>query len=453
MRFQESLDCVAAFSSEGSFERLRKHLPLEWIEAALKATGTATIRRRRLPAEQVIWLVLGMALFRKFSIVYVVSQLQIALPSVRGAVAASSIPDARARLGYEPLEYLFSRTAEEWAHASADRDRWRGLALYGVDGTTIRVPDSPENRSTFGNTKTGRGNGESGYPMVRMVALMALRSHLLADARFDGCAVASEIALAKSVWEHLPNQALAIIDRGFFSADIFSGITEAGRQRHWLTRVKKSTVWTEIEKCGPSDALVELNVSGEARRKNPNLPKTFRARAIAYQRPGFPPSTLLTSLLDAKRYPARELIALYHERWELELGYDEIKTHLLDREEAIRSKSPDGIRQEIWGILLTYNLVRLEMERVADAAKVSPLRISFINAMRSIQCAWIVASSLDAPGRTGERLKHLRDDLKQMILPARRPERQFPRAVKIKMSNYPRKRPPTPAKQKPGGTR
>jgi len=85
-----------------------------------------------------------------------------------------------------------------------------------------------------------------------------------------------------------------------------------------------------------------MNVSSEARRKDPTLPQTWRARAIRYQMPGFPPSVLLTSLLDAKRYPAREIVALYHERWELELGYDEMKTHMLNREEAIRSRTPKG---------------------------------------------------------------------------------------------------------------
>src|SRR5439155_16021838 len=109
---------------------------------------------------------------------------------------------------------------------------------------------------------------------------------------------------------------------------------------------------------------------------------------------GNPPSVLYTSLLDADRYPADELIALYHERWEIELGYDEVKTHMLLREEAIRSKKPELVHQEIWGILLAYNLIRLEMERVAEAADVDATRVSVVHAMRTIQFAWRIVSTL-----------------------------------------------------------
>jgi hypothetical protein len=93
-----------------------------------------------------------------------------------------------------------------------------------------------------------------------------------------------------------------------------------------------------------------MNVSSEARRKDPSLPKVWSARAITYQRKGFRAQTLLTSLVDVDAFPAEEIATLYHERWELELGYDEIKTEMLDREEAIRSKTPAGVTQELWGV-------------------------------------------------------------------------------------------------------
>jgi hypothetical protein len=160
---------------------------------------------------------------------------------------------------------------------------------------------------------------------------------------------------------------------------------------------------------------------------------------VRYQRPGFQPQTLLTSLTDAKAFPAREIAALYHERWEIELGYDEIKTEMLDREESIRSKTPDGVRQEIWGIALAYNLIRLEMERVADQAKVPPSRISFVNAMRLICDEWLWCA-IASPGAIPKHLHNLRAALTSLVLPPRRSHRTYPRAVKIKMSNYPRKR-------------
>ena len=175
----------AAQVDRGVFARFQASIDPKWVMEALAATGTATVRRRRFPAEQVVWLVLGMALFRDIAIVDVVKYLVLALPgSGTRALAGSAVAQARARLGASPLRWLFEKCAEAWAKASADRLRWRGLAVYGVDGTTVRVPDSPENRAKFGSQDAGGGRGISGYPLVRVVTLMALRSHLLLAVRF-----------------------------------------------------------------------------------------------------------------------------------------------------------------------------------------------------------------------------------------------------------------------------
>lgn len=441
MRFSESLDCVASFPAERQFGRLQSHVPEEWFADALEATGTATIRRRRLPAEQVVWLVLAMALFRNLSIEELVERLNIALPARDGgSIAKSAIPVARARLGAEPIEYLFKRSGEKWGHASAARDRWRGLALLGVDGTTVRVPDSSENRATFGDQATRNGE-TSGYPLVRIVALMALRSHLLVSAAICGFSEHGELGAAAELWSEVPDSSLTVIDRGYSYFEIFHSISSGGEQRHWLTRVRKNQGFRKKKRLRRGDYLVEIEVGEHALRRNPSLPQTISARLITYRRPGFKPKRLLTSLTDSKRYPADEIIGLYHERWEIELGYAELKTRLLAREEAIRSKSPAGVRQELWGLLLTYNLIRLEIEAAADEAKVTPLRISFVHAMHTIQTDWLIAAYLVAPGRAGEHLRKLRFNVKSLILPPRRPERSFPRTVKLKMSNYDRKRP------------
>ncbi len=414
----------------------------EWIDEALQATGTATIRRRRLPAEQVIWLVIGMCLFRDLSMRELVATLDLALPGSRGIrVAPSSIVQARQRLGDEPLRWLFERMASAWGHASARAHAWRGLAVYGADGTTVRVPDSAENRAHFGGQDT-RWDSTSGYPLVRLVTLMALRSHILAGARFGAYAL-SEGALADELWPLLPDHSLAIVDRGFFSARILLGIERGGIQRHWLTRAKSTLASTRIERFAVGDELIELNVSKEARQKDPSMPATWRMRAIRYQRRGFPPQTLLTSLLDPKRYPAAEIVALYHERWEIELGYNEVKRVMLAREESTRSKSPRGVAQELWGLGIAYNLVRYEAERVAADAGVPPTRISFVAALNFIESA-LRTWGAESAGRLPERLQRLREDLAHFVLPERR-ERSYPRAVKIKMSNYARKRPAKPS--------
>src|SRR4030095_7442578 len=165
-------------------------------------------------------------------------------------------------------------------------------------------------------------------------------------------------------------------------------LTSKGAERHWITRAKSTTEFRLIRHLGKGDQLVEFEVSREARRKDPSLPTHFDARAIRYQRKGFQPQLLLTSLVDEARFPADEIRVLYHERWELELGFGDLKTDMLERLETIRSKSPSAVAQEMWGLLLAYNLVRLEIERVAAELDVSPLRISFVAALREVVEQW-----------------------------------------------------------------
>ncbi len=374
------------YAEPESFARLLSSIDAAWIEEALEATGVATIRKRRLPAEQVVWLVLGMALYRDWSISRVVSHLHLALPGESGRGVVPSAPvQARARLGDEAMRWLFERCAQTWAHQSADRHRYRGLALYGVDGTTVRTLDSGENRAHFGG-QSGGDRGASGYPQARIVTLMALRSHLLAAARFES-----------------------------------------------------TTRWRTVKRLGKGDELVELEFSDRSRGRVSEIPERWLVRAVRYERKGFKPQTLLTSLTDPKRFLARELVALYHERWELELGFDEVKTELLEREEALRSKTPSGVAQELWSLGLLYNLVRLEMEQMAAEAGVPPTRISFIAALQFIKSCWIICAAM-APARIPRKLRKLRADLSQFILPPRRSQRLYPRAVKIKMSPYPKKR-------------
>jgi hypothetical protein len=436
MRLEQSLAAVAAFAKPEQFLDIRRNVDQEWIEQALQATGTATLRRRRLPAEQVVWLVIGMALYRNRSIHDIVSKLDLVLPGETTTVVPSTVADARARLGAEPMEWLFTRCAHEWAHASARRHEWRGLAIYGVDGSTLRVPDSEENRREFGGADGHRG--ESGYPLVRMAGLMALRSHLLAALSFgeygDG-----EHTYAGALWASVPDNSLTLVDRNFLAASVLIPLHRDGINRHWLVPGKSNTRWRCIKRLGKDEELVELKTSSAAMAKDPTLPATYHARAIRYQRKGFRPRTLLTSLLDAEAYTAEEIVRLYHERWEIELGYDEIKTKMLDREESIRSRKPAGVRQEIWGIALAYNLIRLEMERIAEEAKVPPSRISFVASMRLICDEWLWCAIASA-GAIPKHLRNLRASIAHFILPPRRSERRYPRAVKMKMSNYPRKR-------------
>lgn len=443
--FSEALEFSADFAAR-SYPNLIKHFEPTWVEEALMSTGTATMRRRRIPAEQAVWLVLGMAVMRDKPITTVAKQLEIALPARDGTrtVASSALTQARARLGADPMEWLFLRSAEEWAHRSADADRWRGLALFGVDGTTLRVADSVENREHFGGHDSGRHEGGrdermSGYPSMRVVVVMALRSHLLAAAAFGPYGV-DERVYAASLWNTLPDHSLVLVDRNYLNAGVLVPLTKTGVERHWITRGKTTTSFRTIRRLGPGDELVEFEVSHEARRKDPSLPTHFDARVVRYQRKGFQPQLLITSLVDDVRYPAAEIRTLYHERWEVELGFDEVKTHMLDRLETIRSKSPTAVAQEMWGALIAYNLIRLEMQRIARELGVHPLRISFVAALRECVIQWQFAASA-SPGTLPQSFASITDRMRHYVLPPRRPQRVFPRAVKLKMSNYSRKVP------------
>jgi hypothetical protein len=422
----------------GTFARFQASIDPSWVLEALNATGTATLRRRRFPAEQVIWLVLGMALFRDLPIVEVVKELALVLPgSGAGRIAASAVMQARARLGESPLRWLFEKCAQAWATVSADQHRWRGLRLLGVDGTTVRVPDSPENRTAFG---AGNGRALGSYPMVRIVTLMVLRTHLLLAARF-GPFKSSERGHARDLWSSVPDDSLVVVDRNFLYARDLWPLQASGTNRHWLSRARKNNKWRVTKRLGPGDALAEVLVNRGSRRQDPALPERWPMRAVRYHRRGFREQTLLTSLRDPTKYPAAEIVALYHERWEIELGFDEVKTEMLEREEAIRSKSPPGVAQELWGLALAYNLVRLEMARAAVIAGVPATRMSFARCLGAIRIHLLRFASI-SPAKLAHAVEALHRELAESyVLPPRRPERLYPRAVKIKMSGYPRKRP------------
>jgi transposase IS4-like protein/DDE family transposase len=439
----EAIDALGGSERPASFDQFSAALDPQWIADALAATGTASVRRRKLPAEHVVWLVIGMGLFRDRSIAQVVHHLDLVVSTAGGErrrITNGAIVQARDQLGAAPLAALFAQTAQAWAPPAAAADRWRGLAVYGLDGTTLRVADTPENVAHFGRPPSRHGEG-AGYPQLRLVTLLTLRARLLAATAF-GPYRTSEVALAQEVWGALPEHAVVILDRGFCGYALFHALATPDRDRHWLVRARSGpTALTQavVERLGSGDALVELRPSRATWAKHPDLPPTLRVRAVRVQRRGFRPYWVFTSLLNQATHPAAEIAALYHERWELELAFDELKTHTCERVEALRSKAPIRVEQEVWGLLLAYNLVRLVMSRAAPRARVPPGRLSYRYALLAVRAFWHAAWDT-SPGTLPRRLERLLDELTGFVLPERR-ARRYPRAVKIKMSNYPRNRP------------
>ena len=451
MNFASALEFLVDSGIPLALQQFGSLLDARWIHKALEETGTASVRRRKLPAHVVVWAIIAMALFRDCAIRTVVAHLGLALPSGKKAkspgdksVASSSVSESRERLGEGPMRIIFQRSAEAWSAPAADGDRWRGRSLWGLDGSTLRVEDSEANEAAF--TRPGTGRAASGYPQVRLVALMAVRSHMLRSAAFGPCKgkKTGEQELARQMWGDVPDDAVVLMDRNFINYAVLYQLTHddqgVRRARDWVTRSKSNLKWKTLKKLGPGDELIELTFSSAARKKNPSLPKTMQARAICYQIKGFRPEILLTSLLDSAEYPANEIIPLYHERWETELGYDELKTDLLERKEALRSRTPTGVRQGIWGLLLAYNLVRRKMTDVADHVGLPPTRISFKNSLHVIRGFCYAHAMSPSPGTLPKALQDLEHMLSVLVLPERRPERHYERHVKIKMSGYKRNR-------------
>ena len=415
-----------------SFDGLKSQLPLDWIHSCLSNNGIATVRERKLPVDQVVWLVIGMALYRDRSIPEIVDRLDLVLPGADGrkrTVAEGAITPARDKVGAEPLRDLFQATSNHWALESAQRHAWRGLKVLGIDGTMLRVPDSTENRETF------ELQGGSSYPMIRLAALMALRSRLIVDCSFAGCRT-SEPMLAKKLLPSIPDASVTVLDRYYHCYWLWNAIQSKEKNRHWIVRARDDfRVWKVIEKLGPGDELAEIRIRDQYRYDHPEVPETIRVRAIRFRKNGFKTRIILTSLLDPILYPARELAELYHERWELEIGFNEIKTRVLERREAIRSRSPERVKQEVWGLLIAYNVVRREMEAVANKLGVPPSRISFTMALRLVR-ELLLWAEVASPAKWPKMYEEMRIDLCRFVLPSRR-RRSYPRHVKRRQRKYP----------------
>jgi hypothetical protein len=432
---EEVLETASRVDAQ-SLERLAQGLPQEWIKASLEQSGVASLRRRRLPAEQVIWLVIGMALMRGRSIDDIATKLEIARPSTTGReVARSALVQARQRVGAAPLKWLFQKVAA-WACERASQYRWRGLSVLAMDGSHLCVADSEPNATHFGRHRSGKHATESAYPMLRIVWLLDVHARLVRAAAF-GPYGNSELGYARTLIASIPEDSVVIMDRLYHGSPTLLPIV-SGANRHFVVRAKSNAVWRVVESLGPADDLVEVTVTDEARAADPTLPKTYLARAVQTRTPKNE-YTLLTSLLDPQRYPGDEIRALYRERWEVEIAYDELKTEVLDQEPTLRSRSVAGVEQELWGTLLAYNLVRMEMAAAAREANVPPRRISFVMALRLICDEWLWDSDAK-PGTIPKHLRRLRADLQRFVLPPRRSERSYPRVVKRKESPYPRKR-------------
>lgn len=276
--FDDTLHFLANHLESPDWRRLGEHLPFEWIEQAVQSTEATSIRHRRLPAEQVVWLMVALALYRHKSISEVLDDLGLALPNTQTPfVSKSAVAQARQRLGADPLKWLFEHSARHWSGQDRRVYLFKGLQLFAMDGTTLRTHDTADNRAHFGAQLYSSGAVAS-YPQVRGVTLTALPTHVVHSAAF-GPYGTNEMLYAKQLIAEVPNESLTVFDRGFLSAEILCGLTRVGLERHFIIPAKSNTRWEVIDGDG-DDCIVRMRVSPQARAKCAELPEFWDARAI-----------------------------------------------------------------------------------------------------------------------------------------------------------------------------
>jgi len=291
--------------------------------------GQPSTSREVILSEQVVWLVIALAMYRHWSISEVLDSLDLALPNEAAPfVSKSAVAQARQRIGEAPMAWLFEQTARAWTSQDAAHHAFKGLSLWAMDGTTLRTPDSPANREHFGAQGYASGKVAS-YPQVRAVTLTAIPTHLVADINF-GRYDTNEMVYAKSLLPQIPEDSLTVFDKGFLAAEILCGLTMNARNRHFLIPAKANTCW-EVISGTADDAMVRMRVSQQARKKCPTLPEFWNARAIRTIDARGRERVLLTSLGDRRRFKPADIVACYERRWQIETSYGELKQSMLVR--------------------------------------------------------------------------------------------------------------------------
>ena len=417
------------------------------IRESLANNERDSTRRRNLPANVVMWIAIAMSIYRGVSLRQLVQLLGIR-GDRGGAVASSSITEARGRLGVAPIREVFEELAMRWGHDSARESPWHGYSLYAFDGTTMAVEDTEDNEQCFG--RPGSSRGDAGYPKLRLVVLMAVRSRLLVDASFGPCCGegTGETSLASSMWDEVPDRSILLFDKGFYHTGRMARLLADGEDRHFVSRARADMNYTVVRAIDEHDSLIDIHLSEKVQKQCPELSSTIRARRIEYQIGDHPPSVLITSLVDEDKHRAEELVTLYHERWEIELTYRNIKTTQLQRLESLRSKTAAGVEQELWGVLIAYQLVRYRMFLVAQDLDVAPRRLSFKTALIAVHAFGLqMMIPLREPELVRISLDWLNTAIADGLMPERRLRASYPRHVKVKMSTYKRNpgrgRPPT----------
>ena len=362
-------------------------IPMDTVHRILRETGRASQRQRNLPAHVMVYYVIALALYMQVSYGEVLrclleglEWLGLEVRRIR-TTGRSAISQARARLGVEPLRKLYDEVVVPIATGQTKGAWYRSWRLVSIDGTTLDTADTELNEEAFG--RPGASRGRSGFPQMRVVSLVENGTHVLFGAH-EGSYRTGESTLAREVLAHLTSAMLCIADRGFFGYGLWKHACATGADLLW--RVKKNLRLPCIERLPDGSYLSKVYASAQDRRHDR---QGIVVRVIEYSLEGAaraePLYRLITTIVDSTQAPAEELAALYQERWEIETAFGEFKTHLRGRRIVLRSKTPELVRQEFYGLLLAHFAIRGLMHEAALKAGIDPDTVSFVHAVRVVR--------------------------------------------------------------------
>jgi hypothetical protein len=366
---------------------IARFFPAEKVHEVLKQTHRASIRERDLPAHVVIYYVIALALYMRSSYREVLRCLLEGVqwlldPSAQVRVAGKSgISQARTRLGAAPVKKLYDAVVAPIAEKRTKGAWYRQWQLVSLDGSTLDVADTAENDAAFG--RPGSSRGSSAFPKIRFVALLENGTHVLWGAHMDKYAT-DELTLAEKVIPALRPGMLCLADRFFPSYKLWRMAAKTGADLLWRTR---QNARLDVEQRLPDGSYLSRIYASTSDRRNRR--KGIVVRVIDYRLNNVAGAEalyrLITTILYHRQAPAKELAALYHERWEIETALDELKTHLRGAQIVLRSKTPELVQQEFFGLLMAHFAIRGLMHEAALKADADPDQLSFLHAVRVVQ--------------------------------------------------------------------
>ncbi|MGH3811095.1 MAG: IS4 family transposase [Pseudonocardiaceae bacterium] len=361
---------------------LTRAFPRELVDEVIAETGRVEQRSRLLPARVVVYFVLAMCLFFGQPYEEVARLLGEGLRDGRGlwrVPTTAAIGRARQRLGSEPLKALFGRVCRPVAvpqTAGAWYRRWR---LVAVDGTTLDLADTSANDGFFGRPGSGRGVGA--FPQARVVALAECGTHTVFSTAVGPLSV-SEPVLSRQLLTELRSGMLLLADRGFYGFELWQAARATGADLLW--RMRKSAALPVVQVLADGSYLSTVHTERDRKsRRNPVVVRVIEYTLAHTGDAGV--YRLLTTLLDPEQAPAKDMAALYSQRWEIETTLDEIKTHQRGPKLLLRSKYPWGVEQEIYGFLLVHHAIRQLMHQAALDHGLDPDRMSFTRSLRIVR--------------------------------------------------------------------